>query len=122
MHTTYQDLDWITNKTVKLFRNNPNRSISAAFKYFRSQPRLSFIGDYPILAILIHTILSLGIKPTRYRVIYAYNKSDELRSFPLGVKSADLDHLLNCATDQMDRAINAKRLTNSQGHGCLVTK
>lgn len=95
MNTTYQDLDWVSSKTQKLFTKNPHKSLSATFRFFRKNPTLFFIGDYPLLSSIVNTVTTANIKFSQYSLIYAFNQSEELKV--LGPKQKT--PLLNCLTN-----------------------
>lgn len=105
----FQDLEWIIPKIIRDFSRNPNKRISATFRFFRNHPHLSLVGDYPILATITHTVLSLGITLTRNEVLYAFNFSDELKHLPRNEKTKLLDQLLTYPTGEIKQGKNASK-------------
>ena len=90
----YQDLGATKQKIIKMYTKNPNRSISSTFRTLRTQQRISFIGDYPIITAIIAEIINLGITPSRFQVTHALNQSSELRYMSKNIKSELLNGLL----------------------------
>lgn len=79
MNIQFQDLSLATPKIKRRYIKNSHRSISATFRFLRRQRSFSFFGDYPILSIILQTIIILSVNPSRYQTIYALNQSEELR-------------------------------------------
>jgi hypothetical protein len=114
MNIRYQDLKFTKEKIVKKFTENPNASVSAAFRNFRKKSYLSFIGDYSLLATITNTIYSLGIKLTRNQVRYALNQSEELKSYSKQYKNTLLNQLINPPYVQIKPMINVSQTTRMQ--------
>ena len=91
------------------YKKNPNRSISAEYRKYRKHPDYSMIGDFIILANIVNTIKSLGIKLSRSRVLYAINQSIELREFSVVEKTKLLDGLLKTSSVQTIKGKNDRR-------------
>lgn len=89
-----QSTEWIIPKIQKQFEINLNRSISATFRHFRKHPALSLIGDYPLLSCIFLTISQMGIVPSRQKLVYAFNQSQEFRELSKKEKTEILDQLL----------------------------
>lgn len=106
MNMKYQDLEMAKNKITKMYMRNPNRSISATFRILRENSYVSFIGDYPILSSIVTTIISMGIRPSRFQVTYGFNQSDELRSLLKQEKNSLLNQLINPLYVPMKLTIN----------------
>lgn len=106
MNMQYQDLEMAKNKIIKMYMRNPNRSISATYRTLRKKPYFSFFGDYPILSSIVTTIISIGLKPSRFQVTYALNQSGELQSLLKHEKNSLLNQLINPLPDQMKSTIN----------------
>lgn len=94
MNMQYQDLGATKQKIIKIYTKNPNRSISSTFRTLRTQQRISFIGDYPIITAIIAEIINLGITPSRFQVTHALNQSSELRYVSKRIKSELLNQLI----------------------------
>lgn len=90
----FQDLKNSIQHIEKAFKLNPQRSISALYRKYRSMDSYSLIGDFPILATIINTGKRLGIVFTRKQVLYALNKSEELKSYTEHEKTDLVDCLL----------------------------
>lgn len=108
MNTELQSTEWVPLKVRRLYIKNPRRSLSATFRRLRRHPRLSLIGDYPILAAIISTASEMGIKISRAKTLYAFNHSSELRQFSPLDKKELLDQLLNYAHVQTGEDIYAQ--------------
>lgn len=78
MNIQFQDLSLAIPKIERKFNKNPRRSISSTFRHLRKQNTFSFFGDYPILSIILNTIINININPSRHQAIYALNQSQEL--------------------------------------------
>lgn len=70
-----QSLDGVIKKTKQLFNENPNRSLSAAYREFRNDPKISLIGDYPIMSCMVR---SAGQKFTAKQIQVLVHQSKEL--------------------------------------------
>ncbi|MEK7571660.1 MAG: hypothetical protein AAB553_05295 [Patescibacteria group bacterium] len=77
MDIKYQDLVATKGKVIKMYSKNPRRSIAAAFRVLRLQQSISYVGDFPILSVIVKTIIELEIHPTRFQVTYALNQLEE---------------------------------------------
>lgn len=106
MNMQYQDLEIAKNKIIKMYMRNQNRSISSTYRTLREKSYLSFFGDYPILSSIVTTIITIGIKPSRFQVTYALNQSDELRRLSKQEKNSLLNQLITPMSDQMKLTIN----------------
>lgn len=111
METEFQDLNWAIPIIQKKYSKNPNSSISAIFRYLRRKPHLSLFGDYPLLSIVLKTILEIGIKPKRNQVLYALNQSEELYQLSKKDKNNLLDQLLKTPPVETKKHKNLIRLT-----------
>jgi len=74
--------------------NNPKRSISRLFTKLRGYQRLSNYGDLYILFLIVSAFTELKMKLERNQLLYAYNKSAELKDNSKNTKEADIDQLL----------------------------
>lgn len=79
----------------KIIQKNKNTSLSRLYKRLRFYRRLSSLGDYFILGLIISSMFELGIKPERNKLRYAYNQSSELKANGINEKRDDLNQLLN---------------------------
>lgn len=86
MKIQFSDTNWATEKIIKLFKRNSDRSLSAVFRRFRKSPFLDLIGDYPLLFHIVDTASSFGINFSRQKLLYAFNQSNELSKLPKGEK------------------------------------
>ncbi len=77
MDIKYQDLVATKGKVIKMYSKNPRRSIATAFRVLRLQQSISYVGDFPILSVIVKTIIELEIHPTRFQVTYALNQLEE---------------------------------------------
>lgn len=89
----YQDLSLSKNRTLKLYKQNSNRSLSSTFRNLRKKSYNSFIGDYPILFTIFQTIIESGVPVTRFQLNHALNQSDELIQFSKKEKTELLNQL-----------------------------
>jgi len=90
----WHDLEAITPRIDKMFRDNPRRSVSAAFRVIRSSSASRAFGDYPILFLVVRTASSAGAHINREQIRRALCCSDELGAFSARDKRAFLDQLL----------------------------
>lgn len=75
---TYQSLDTAKIKVQKHFKQYPDASISAIFRDLRSSSAYSSIGDFPILALIVCTVSSMGIDIKTPAIKRAMRYSKEL--------------------------------------------
>ena len=94
METEYQNPKDIAVLIKSQLINNPKRSISRLFTKLRNYQRLSSYGDLYILFLIVSTFTELKMKLDRSQLLYAYNKSAELKDNSKEVKQADIDGLL----------------------------
>lgn len=97
MKDQYQNNKHIAGLIKRQLRNNPKRSISRLFTKLKGYKRLSYYGDFQMLYLIVSTLTELKIKPDRNKLLYAYNKSPELKQNSKEEKQADIDQLLNHA-------------------------
>lgn len=109
MDIKYQDLVATKGKVIKMYSKNPRRSIAATFRALRLQQSISYVGDFPILSLIVKTIIALGIHPTRFETTYALNQLEEKEFWSKKEKS----QLLNDLFDPM--YVQSKQQKNSQG-------
>ena len=95
MKNKYQNNKYITGLIDRQLKNNPKKSISRLFAKLRMYRRLSYCGDFQILNIIISALTELEIKINRNKLLYAYNKSPELKQNSKEDKQADIDQLTN---------------------------
>lgn len=107
--TQFCDLEWAIPKIQRLFIKNRNRSISAAFRFFRNHSALFLIGDFPILAMIVNTIKDLKIPLKRANLFYALNQSTELKDLPRNDKQDLIDELLKPLSVQLPTDKTASR-------------
>jgi len=79
----------------KLLKNNQSENISRLFTRLRSYKRLSNFGDFQILHLIISTIAGLKIEVRKSNLLYAYNKSEELKRNTKEEKHDDINNLFN---------------------------
>lgn len=111
MKNEFQDLEWIVPKVTKLFTKNPNRSISATFRFCRRHPRLSSVGCYPILSTIIRSVKILKITISREKALYGLNQSEELIEFSKKDKNELLDELIKPLSVEVKTGRNGRRIT-----------
>lgn len=114
-----QTLNLIFPIVQRWYGKNSRRSISATFRHFRTISSLSFFGDYVILSEIIKNILSLNISPSRHQVLYALNKSDELRHCSRSLKITLLEQLINPSSVALESPKNSsgrKERTKANKH------
>ena len=92
---TIQSTEWVEPIIRQKFEKNPRRSVSALFRYYRKLANLSLVGDYPLLHCIFSVAVSVGVSLSRSQVIYALNKSDELRHVEKKTKGILADQLCN---------------------------
>lgn len=114
MNMEYQDLSLSKSRTIKMYMQNPNRSISSTFCNLRNKSYNSSIGDYPLLYAIINTLLDLSINFNRSKVNYALNKSQELKQFSKVEKNELLNQLVKHPYVQMKQSKNAPQSTRRQ--------
>lgn len=90
MELILQDIEQYRPKVIKHFNKYPSASISAMFRDLRKSPRLSFFGDYPIMAFILEILSEVGIRVNRPRLLRATRQSNELRG-----RKAMIDALFN---------------------------
>lgn len=69
-------------------------SVNSVFKDIRENEQFSFIGDYPILGLVVNEIKSAGFKVRRDSLLKTMNKTDELSNINQSLKSTLADQLL----------------------------
>jgi len=117
MKTPAQTPKYAQIMLIKLLKNNSSLSISRLFRRLRSYKRLSCFGDFQILHLIISTMAKLGIKINKSRLLYAYNKIDELKQNTKEEKHDDIqqllssikfveNHLLTCRNMEDKRKVN----------------
>jgi len=79
----------------KLLKNNQSENISRLFTRLRSYKRLSNFGNFQILHLIISTIAGLKIEVRKSNLLYAYNKSEELKRNTKEEKHDDINNLFN---------------------------
>lgn len=94
MENNYQNPKDIVVLIKSQLINNPKRSISRLFTKLRNYQRLSSYGDQYIFFLIVSTFTELKMKLDRSQLLYAYNKSAELKNNSKEVKQADIDELL----------------------------
>lgn len=114
MNMQFQDISWAKPRITKMYMKNRNRSTSATFRKLRNNSYLSFIGDYPILHIILQTISELEIYPSRFQVNYALNQSGELNTYSKQYKSKLLSQLFKTTHVQTKLAENSQGNTKIQ--------
>lgn len=110
----YQDLDLAKERTIKKFMKRPQSSLSATFRNLRTKSYLSFIGDYPILSMVVNAKIGLGIFINRPQVRYGLNQSEELRCIPKKDKNELLNQLTNPSSVQSYMRISSLQQAKSQ--------
>lgn len=107
----YQDLELSKTRVARMFLQNPDRSISATFCNLRKKSYNTSIGDYPLLYVIVETILGLSIYPSRSQINYAFNKSEELQYFSKKDKSELLNQLIEPTYIQLKQSKNDPQST-----------
>jgi len=74
-----QSLDNAQEKVLKHFKKHPTASISAMFKNLRKDDRISLIGDYPIISVIVTSMYALNLRVKRRNVFKALRQSQELK-------------------------------------------
>lgn len=108
-----QDAEYAKKITQGLFKKNPRRSISAAYRYLRKNPKLTFIGDVIILFVLVHTVRDMGIPISRKRVLYALNILEEMKTALKNEKNHLLEQLIKPIHDGTKRVQNPSQAAPS---------
>ena len=94
MENNYQNPKDIAVLIKSKLINNPRRSISRLFTKLRRYQRLLSYGDLYILFLVVSAFIELKMKLDRSQLLYAYNKSAELKDNSKNTKEADIDQLL----------------------------
>lgn len=94
METKYQNPKDITVLIKTQLTVNPKKSISRLFTQLRNYQRLSSYGDLYILFSIASTFTELNVRLDRSQLLYAYNKSAELKENAKEMKEADIEELL----------------------------
>ena len=95
MENLYLNNKYTIGLVKKQLKSNPKKSIARLFTKLRGYQRLSYYGDFQILFLIISVFAQLKMKPDRAKLLYAYNKSSELRQNTKEQKQADINHFLN---------------------------
>lgn len=114
MDIKYQDLEATKGKVIKMYSKNPRRSIAATFRVLRLQQSISYVGDFPILSVIVKTIIDLGILPTRFQVTYALSQLEEMEFNSKKGKTELLNDLLETLYVQTKQAKNSLGKTKKQ--------
>lgn len=124
----YQDQQWVINHALKIFQDNPNARISAAFRLFRREKHYTLFGDYILIASIMIALKKLNILPTRQEVNYACNFSEEFKGFTKKGKMQYLDNVFTILSGRskikgnpQDKDLKAKT-TKSLATGHLKVK
>ncbi|HZE86974.1 MAG TPA: hypothetical protein VE090_02085 [Methylomirabilota bacterium] len=114
MDIKYQDLEATKGKVIKMYSKNPRRSIAATFRVLRLQQSISYVGDFPILSVIVKTIIDLDILPTRFQVTYALSQLEEMEFNSKKGKIELLNDLLEPLYVQTKQAKNSLGKTKKQ--------
>jgi hypothetical protein len=90
MEIYIQDLKTAIPLIQKHFSKYPTASISAMYRKLRSRKDLSSFGDYPIISIIVSTVLDMGLSIKRASLRRAFRQSSELKG-----KTLLLNQLIN---------------------------
>lgn len=93
MDTQFQDIEWVTTRATKDFKQNKNRRISSLFRDLRKNPHFSLLGDYGILWAIAKAMDSVGVKRKRDQFITALQYSSEYKGSTRKEKRIWLDNL-----------------------------
>ena len=94
MENNYQSPKDITVLIRSQLMSSHKRSISRLFSKLRNYQRLSNYGDLYIFFLIVSAFIELKMKLNRSQLLYAYNKSAELKDNSKNTKEADIDQLL----------------------------
>jgi len=94
MENNYQSPKDITVLIRSQLMSSHKRSISRLFTKLRNYQRLSNYGDLYIFFLIVSAFIELKMKLDRSQLLYAYNKSAELKDNSKNTKEADIDQLL----------------------------
>ncbi len=94
MEINYQNHKDIAVLIKNQLRNNSKKSISRLFTKLRNYQRLSNYGDLYIFFLIVSAFTEVKKKLDRSQLLYAYNKSTELKDNSKETKEADIDELL----------------------------
>ena len=113
MKNELQDVMIFEPAVKNAFTKNPKRSISALYRRARNNPRLSLIGCYPILAVITHAAIEMGIPLSRKGITYAFNMSAELYLFQKRDKTGLIDYLCHPPQDGLKETKHADNLNEN---------
>lgn len=85
MKIEFQSLSWAEPRIKKIFENNHKRgeampSLSRIFKHLRKHPRFTLFGDYPLLSFAIKTMVNLGARIDRNKILRALRYSKDYKT------------------------------------------
>ena len=109
----YQDLSIAKERTIKMYMQNTNRSISSTYRTLRGKYYTSFIGDYPLLSAIVTSVKTLGLSPSRFQITYAFNQSSELQQLLKKEKMSLLDQLIYPQYIQTELPVNCPTVTKN---------
>lgn len=79
MELIINDLESTKERIKRHFTRHPQASISALFRGLRKSQNLYFIGDYPLMKLIVVTMHELGIEVRKRPLQRAIQQSSELK-------------------------------------------
>lgn len=79
MDLTLQDIDRHRPKVMKHFKKYPSASISAMFRHLRKSTRLSFFGDYLLIAFIVDVLQEMNVLIRRPQLLRTIRQSADLK-------------------------------------------
>lgn len=122
MKSKFNDINVAEPMIENYLKRHKKANPSRIYKYLRKRENLSLIGCYSLLWEIVNALRQKNIKFSRFQLLYAMNRSEELKYFSRYDKSTLLEELLFVSPLQIKRHKNQPKPAKNIKRYDYVTK